>query len=249
MINQLSQGYITQLDGLSTGGFVVIRCYTVIAVDGVTKTRIQVSGNHNLAAPPFRMVSPGSTGNYRCHWSKWKNIKQYLSSPEIRSLKQLWKKKVNSLDVHWISNNISTSSKSTLCYQLPLRHVKSSAFLPRSAKCRGEQEGERLLVLRSIEICHLGGGGLKPLDGSRKGGQKPTSTDLRWKAGCQQITCHVILKSGDQTFHRSSQRSGTEKNVWNQQPESMISMGRGACCPTISLFSRQWLEISVKSQL
>ena len=65
MIHRLSQGYITQLDGLSTGGFVVI------AVDGVTETQIQVSGNHNLAAPPFRMVSLDIPSHDTKHGETW----------------------------------------------------------------------------------------------------------------------------------------------------------------------------------
>jgi hypothetical protein len=50
----------------------------------------------------------GKTSNNICHYRKYVVLYTF-------------EKKVNSLDVYWISNNISTSSKSTcVTYQLPL---------------------------------------------------------------------------------------------------------------------------------
>ena len=140
----------------------------------------------------------GKTSNNICHYRKYVVLNKF-------------EKKVNSLDVHWISNNISTSSKSTcVTYQLPLSMwslaVSATCHLPdlpsveESRNANACSFSGRLKSVTSAVAGILSGFEALGLDKRRR--TKPTSTDLRWKAGCQQITCHVILKSGDQQTFR-----------------------------------------------
>lgn len=92
----------------------------------------------------------GKTSNNICHYRKYVVLNKFEKKSKFSRCLLDFQQHFYQLEVH-------------MCY-LPIatEHVKSCGIchLPSagSAKCRGEQERERLLVLRSIEICHLGGG-------------------------------------------------------------------------------------------